>query len=358
MTTPAFTWQGKGLRLIDLLDKTERIAVLGAFPSERQLRGQHIRGDASVFVDHAERHNKLDDVQSLKVRHVWDRTLEGMGFEVATASDGRLEVIPKGASLPLKGSIAPGSKTESQVAYDYIQGLATEGRHPTHPVTQPPQRMLYVSPEFAEYLRAINEPVRAAESDAEGDVAYIWPARNDTQVDKVMRDFQLAMLGANEPGSGELAKVVATKAPKQFAMWQAGMADQWRMMDSLREALLNAATDMTSGAFADKRAGGKLGDALKSFQQAFQAMAEDAEQKIPSQRAAVAPNQVSDHVLDTAIYLEKTSPIREAVVYQTLRDSLDLAEIISQDLKTLCTKYERDQQRQKVGSLDATNGLG
>ena len=358
MTSPAFTWQGKGLRLIDLLDKTERTAVLGAFPSERQFRGQHVKGDASEFVKHAERHETLDDIQGLKIRQVWDKTLDGMGYTVATAMDGRMEVIEKNAQIPLRGSIAPGSRTESQIAYDYIQGLATEGRHPSHPVTQPPQRMLFVSSECAEYLRATGEVVRAAERDAEGDVGFIWPARNDAQVDKVMRDFQLATLGGNEPDSGALAKVIAVKAPKQYAMWQSGMADQWRMMDSLRDSLLDAASNMTSGAFADKRAGGKIGEALKSFQLAFQEMAEDAVTGIPSQRAAATLVQVRDQVMGAAIHLDKHSLITERVVHQTLVDSLDLAETITQDLTGLHTEHQRALNRPKMGSLDASNGLG
>ncbi len=358
MTTHEFTWPGKGLRLVDLLDRTERTAVLGAFPSERQFRGQHVKGDAAEFVKHAERHEKLDDIQGLKILNVWDKTLEGMGYTVATAMDGRFEVIEKGAQVPLRGSIAPGSRSESQIAHDYIQGLATEGRHPTHPVTQPPQRLLFVSSECAEYLRATGETVRAAERDADGDVSFIWPARNDAQVDRVMRDFQLATLGSNESDSGALAKVIATKAPKQYAMWQAGMADQWRMMDSLRDALLDAASSMTSGAFADKGAGGKLSDALKSFQLAFQEMAEDANEGIPSHRAAATLQQVADQVMGAAVHLDKHSPVREVVVHQTLADSLDLAETITQDLKKLHTQYQRDLNRQKVGALDASNGLG
>jgi len=358
MTTPAFTWSGKGLRLIDLLDKTERTAVLGVFPSERQFRAAHVKGDATEFVKHGERYETLDDIQGLKTRHVWDKTLEGMGYMVATALDGRMEVIEKGAPPPLRGSIAPGSRTESQVAYDYIQGLATEGRHPTHPVTQPPQRMLFVSSECAEYLRATGETVRASERDTDGDVAFIWPARNDAQVERVMRDFQLATLGSNEPDSGQLATVIASKAPKQFAIWKSGMADQWRMMDSLRDTLLDAATNMTSGGFADKGAGGKVSEALKSFQSAFQMMAEDAQESVPSLRAAVALKQVSDQVMQAAYHLDKVSPVYELVVHQTLVDSLELAGTISQDLTSLHTKYQRDINRQKVGSLDASNGLG
>src|ERR1035437_4585370 len=229
-TTPAYTWQGKGLRLIDLLDQEERKAVLGVFPSERQFRAQHITGDATAFMKYAADNALLEDADDVVTRQVWESTLEGMGWHVATAMDGRMEVTKIDSVAPLRGSIAPGSRTESQVAHDYIMGLAAQCQHPKFPVTQRSQRMVFVSKDFAEYLRATGETVQAFEKDRDGDVAFVWPARHDQQVDRVLRSFHLATLGANEPSGGELARVAELKTPKQFAIWKAGLGDQWRMM--------------------------------------------------------------------------------------------------------------------------------
>lgn len=352
------TWQGKGLRLVDLLDQVERKAVLGAFPSERQFRAEHVLGDATEFLKHAERHNLLDDVEELMTRQVWEKTLEGMGWEIATSMDGRLDVIPVGAVPPVRGTIAPGSRSHSQIAYDYIKGLEAQGKHAEFPVTQNAQKPIYVSKPFAEYLRAAGEPIKAIQRDGDGDVALVWPARHDDQVSRMTRDFHLATIGANEPDGGAMAQVVATKAPKQFAIWKAGLADQWRMMDALRDVLLGAATAMTSGAYADQKAGGALTEGLRSFQKAFQCLADDALSAKPTMDASVALADVADRVVAAAIYLEQEAPVLQVDIHRFLLDGVDLAATIGKDLEAKFKSHEKAMQGTKVKVIDSVNGLG
>lgn len=355
---PPYTWQGKGLRLVDLLDQEERKAVLGAFPSERQFRAEHILGDATEFVKHAERHGLMEDVEELMSRQVWEKTLEGMGWEIATAMDGRLDVIPLGDMPPVRGTIAPGSRSHSQIAYDYIKGLEAQGKHADFPTVQHSQKPVYVSKSFAEYLRAAGEPVKAITKDRDGDVALIWPARHDDQVNRAMRDFHLASVGANEPDGGALARVAASKAPKQFAVWKAGLSDQWRMMDSLREVLLGSATAMTSGSYADVKAGGALSEGLRSFQQAFQYLGEDAASKQPTMRSTQALATVADKVVAAATYLDQEAPVKQTGIHQALIDGVDLAATIGKELEGKYVAHMRLQHQPTRVAPDAANGLG
>lgn len=357
-TSPAFTWQGKGLRLIDLMDNEERKAVLGAFPSERQFRSVHVTGDATEFVKYAGRNGLLDDPEVLATRQVWEKTLEGLGYVVATAMDGRMDVIRLDAVPPVRGTIPPGSRSVSEIAYDYLKGLEAQGTRSAFPVTTRAQKPVFVSKEFAEYLRAVSEPVEAIKKDAEGDVAFIWPARNDDQLERVVRDFRLATVGANEPDSGQIAAVAATKTPKQYAIWQAGMGDQWRMMDALRDVLINAAAEMTPGSFADQQAGGVLSEALRSFQKAFQYLAEDAMEGKPSLRSASELKVVSDQMVKAAAYLESQAPVRQEALHQVLIDGFDLAATIGNDLVGHHAAHERAQNRVASKGVDVSNGLG
>ena len=357
-TKTSYTWAGKGLRLIDLLDGQERAAVLGAFPSERQFRAQHLVGDATEFMRHAERHGLLDEVEDIMTRKVHEKTLEGMNLAVVRAMDGRFEVAKLGDLPPIRGSIPPGSRTETQIAYDYLTGLAAQGQQPAFPVTQKSQKPVFVSPQFAEYLREIGEPVQSVPRDREGSVSFVWPARHDQQLDRVLRGFHLATLGCNEPDAGELGKVIALKTPKQYAIWKTGQADQWRMMDSLREVLLGAAQTMTSGAYADERAGGALSDALRSFQRAYQSMADAAVEKgRPSQRAAQELSAVADSVVAAATYLDRDAPVRESALQKTLLDAVDLASTIRTDVTALYERHLQVEARRTTAPPSPASGL-
>lgn len=357
MASNAHTWEGKGLRLVDLLDAEERKAVLSFLGSDRRFRAEHIVGDASEFVKNAHNHGLLDDYEDLVVRHVWERTLENMGYVVATGMDGRRDVVKVGDPAPLRGTIAPGSRTDGQVAHDYILGLQAQGVAATHPVTQRAQKIVFVSPSFAEYLRANGEMVKAFQRDRENNVSFVWPARNDQEVTRVLQNFQLATFGANEPDGGQLARVIQTKAPKQFAAWTAGLADQWRMMDSLREVVLNGALGMTSGAYADKAAGGELEAGISAFQRAFQMMAEDAQTGVPRRETAFQMQEMGSRLLSVGLYLDG-APIREESVRHLVTDAVDLAATISDDLMALHARYERDQNRNMGNDIGADAGLG
>ena len=364
MTTPSntsstYTWQGKGLRLIDLMDNEERKAVLGAFPSERQFRSMHVTGDATEFVKYAGRNGLLEtSAEELLTCQVYEKTLEGLGYQVDTAMDGRFEVVRLDDVSPVRGTIPPGSRSVSEIAYDYLKGLEVQGTRSAFPVTTRAQKPVFVSREFAEYLRAVSEPVEAVKKDADGDVAFIWPARNDQQLERVMRDFRLASVGANEPDSGQIAAVAASKTPKQFAIWKAGLGDQWRMMDSLRDVLISAAAEMTPGSFADQQAGGVLSDALRAFQKAFQYLAEDAMEGKPSLRTAAELKVVANQMVQTAAYLEKQAPVRQLPLNQVLVDGFDLAATIGNDLVNHHAAYERAQNRPQSKEVGASNGLG
>lgn len=354
---PDYTWQGKGLRLIDLLSIEERKSVLSMFPSEAQFRAQHVKTDATAVVKHLRDNNDIGD--DFMNRNVWEQTLIRMGHRVVRAMDGRLDVIDtRVGSVPLRGTIAPGSQTEAEIAKNYVRNLEAQGKHPEFPVYKEATRPLIVSKDFAEYLRANGEPVKAIERDAQGDAIFIWPALHDEQVDRFVRSFQLASLGANEPDGGQLARVVEAKAPKQYAMWANGFADQWRMMDSLRENLLRVATEMTSGNFADKNAGGPLSEGLRSFQRAYQALAEDALQGKPSPKAVEELNGVMDQVMKAADYLNTRAPIPEADVYRGIINSVDLAATVTHDLVEHQQKYEREQSRGQQRDLGPASGLG
>ena len=357
MAAKTHTWEGKGLRLVDLLDVEERKAVLGFLGSERRFRADHVVGDAAEFLKNANTHGLLDDYDDLITRQAWERTLENMGYVVATAMDGRRDVIKVGEQAPLRGTIAPGSRSDSQVAHDYIVGLQAQGTAAVFPVTQRAQKIVFVSQEFAEYLRANGEMVKAFERDSEGHVSFVWPARNDQEVTRVLQNFQLSMHGANDPNGGQLAKVVAVKAPKQFAAWSAGLADQWRMMDALREIVLNGALGMTSGAYADKAAGGEMEAGISSFQRAFQMMAEDAQTGVPRRETSFALQETGSRFLAVGLYLE-SAPIPEAGVQALVTDAVDLSATIAGDLQALCAKYERDQNRTMGNSIGADAGLG
>lgn len=351
------TWEGKGLRLVDLLDANERKAVLGFLGSERVFKSAHVLGDAAEFLKNAKTHNLLDDYDEIVVRQAWERTLEQMGYVVATAMDGRRDVVKVSESTPLRGSIAPGSRSDSQVAHDYIRGLQAQGVAAIFPVTQKAQKIVFVSQEFAEYLRANDELVRAFDRDREGTVSYVWPAKNDQDVGRALQNFQLAVHGANEPDGGGLAKVVASKAPKQFAAWKASMADQWRMMDALREIVLNGAMIMTSGAYADKAAGGELEAGIAAFQRSFQMMAEDAEKGVPRHETAHELQELGTRLLSVGLYLDN-APIKEAEVKQLVTDAVDLSGMIADDLRRLAVNYEREQNRQVGKDIDQAAGLG
>lgn len=357
MAGKSHTWEGKGLRLVDLLDAEERKAVLGFLGSERRFRAEHIVGDAAEFLKNANAHGLLDDYDDLVIRQAWERTLENMGYVVATAMDGRRDVIKVGEQAPLRGTIAPGSRSDSQVAHDYIIGLQAQGTAAVYPVTQRAQKIVFVSQDFAEYLRANGEMVKAFERDSEGHVSFVWPARNDQDVSRVLQNYQLAVLGANEPGGGQLAKLVASKAPKQYAAWSAGLADQWRMMDALREIVLNGALGMTSGAYADKAAGGEMEAGISAFQKSFQMMAEDAQSGIPRRETYYALQETGSRFLSVGLYLEN-APIAEVSVQRLVTDAVDLSATIAGDLQSLYMKYERDQSRQMGNSIGSDAGLG
>lgn len=355
---PSYTWQGKGLRLIDLLDNEERRAVLGAFPSERQFKAEHVIGDATEFMRHAEQHGLMDDVEEVMTRHVHEKTLEGLGFEVTAAMDGRLEVVPMHSMPPVRGTIAPGSRSNTQIAYDYLKGLEAGGKRADFPVTVKSQKPVYVSKDFAEHLRATGEPVKAIQKDRDGNVAFVWPARNDDQVSRVLQDFHLATVGANEPDSGDLGRVAASKTPKQYAIWKAGLADQWRMMDSLRDVLLGATSNMTSGSFADVKAGGVMAEGLRAFQRGFQFLAEDAANNEPTLRTTQELAIVADKIVAAAVYLDKDAPVRQGGIHQVLIDGVDLASTIGKDLESHHANYMLDKNRQPIKAVDASNGLG
>lgn len=357
MAAMSHTWEGKGLRLVDLLDAQERQAVLGFMGGERRFRAEHVLGDAGEFVKNAHNHGLLDDYDDLVTRQVWERTLENMGYVVATAMDGRRDVIKVGEATPLRGTIAPGSVSDSQVAHDYIVGLQAQGTAAVYPVTQRAAKIVFVSQSFAEYLRANGENVRAFERDRDGTVSYVWPARNDNEVSRVLQNYQLATYGANEPNGGELAKVVAAKAPKQFAAWNAGLADQWRMMDALREIVLNGALGMTSGAYADKDAGGEMEAGISAFQRSFQMMAEDAQTGIPRLETSFALQETGSRFLSVGLYLDN-APIKEVSVQRLVTDAVDLSATISSDLQALHTRYERDKNRQMDNAIGSDAGLG
>lgn len=360
MTTPhiTLTWQGRGLRLVDLLDSTERDALLGAFSSERQFSAEHVKSDATEFIKYVRANGMMEGVDELMERQVWEKTLEGMGWEIATAMDGRLDVVRPGSPPLVRGTVPVGSRSVTQIACDFIQGLKAQGQHPEFPATQHSQKPIFVSREFAEYLRAINEPVRAFERDAQGDVVFIWPARHDEQVRRVLRDFRLVTIGANEVDGGDLAKVVAAKMPGQYAVWKAGLADQWRMMDSLRDVLLSATKALTSGAYSDQRAGGALSEGLVSFQKAFQALSEDS----ISQQITIRPSNhltdVADKVVAAAMYLDQEAPVRQGDVHRVLLDGVDLSSAIARDIHEMVVLAERAKSLSSIKSLDAAMGLG
>lgn len=350
------TWGGKGLRLIDLLNQTERKQILNFVGNEQRFAALHVKGDASEFLKNADRANLISDYEDLVRPHAPVQTLEAMGYSVAMAMDGRRVVVRKGDPTPLRGSIPPGAKGPDEIAKEYLTGLQADGQMPPAYMTQVARKIVFVSPEFAEYLRANDENVKAFTKNNEDRPAFIWPAKHDRDVQRMLQNFQLASLGANAPDSGELAGIISIKTPKQYAAWEAGLGDHWRLMESLREMVLTGATRMTSGAFVDARAGGEMQQGLTAFQKAFQHMAEDAQTRNPRQVTADQIVEVGSHLRAVGLYLED-APIKEAEVEALFKSVVELSACVADELYALCAQNEKDRTRTMDHSIEPAAGL-
>lgn len=352
------TWSGPDLRLIDLLHTEERKAVIGFLPeSERRFYDRHVTGDAAEFLKNADKHRVIDNYDELVNLKHWPKMLETLGHVVTTGMDGRRAVVKLGDPTPLRGTVPPGAASDSQIAQEFVRGLQADGIAVVYPVTQRATKIVFVSKEFAEYLRANGEAVQAFGGDSTGIVPFVWPARSDAEVKKFAQNFQLAQHGANAPDSGELAKIVAAKAPKQFAAWKTGVADQWRMLDALRELVLEGSKRMTAGAFADAGAGAELAAGLKALQAGFQQMAEDALSGEPRRATAEHINEVGTRLLSVGLYL-KEAEIKEPAVARLVTDAVDLAATIADELMALVARRELAANRTMNQSIDVSAGLG
>jgi hypothetical protein len=129
------------------------------------------------------------------------------------------------------------------------------------------------------------------------------------------------------------------------------------MMDSLREIVLNGALGMTSGAYADKAAGGEMEAGISAFQRAFQMMAEDAQTGVPRLETSFALQETGSRFLSVGLYLDN-APIKEVSVQRLVTDAVDLSATISGDLQALHDRYERDKNRQMDNGIGADAGLG
>jgi len=347
------TWSGKGLRLIDLLTTDERRQIVGFLGSDRQFAAKHVKADAAEFVRNAFNHGVLngDDYQDMTRRPANVATLHGVGYSVVTAMDGRMKVQPNGGPQPLRGDIAPGSRSQDKIAQDYLLGLQANGVRAEFPQTYEPRKFVSVSKEFAEYLRANDEYVKTFARDHDVDVAHIWPARSDQDVAKAVLNFHLATLGANAPDSGMLAKVIEAKAPRQHAAWAAGLADEWRMMDSLRDIILDGARAMTAGAYTTPEAGGELSSGIAAFQASFQMLAEDAVANSPRAETAQRLVDVGTHLRTVGVYLD-SAPIVETKVRMLVTDAVDMAAHIADDLQQQVAKNERERSRSLNGDIN------
>lgn len=347
------TWAGKGLRLIDLLTQDERRQIVNFLSSDRQFAARHVKADASEFLRNAYKHGVLgeDEYHDMTRRPANESTLHGVGYSVVTAMDGRLKVQSNGEPPPLRGDIPPGSRSKDKIAQDFLLSLQAEGIRPEFPQTYEPRKYVSVSREFAEYLRANDEFVKAFARDHDNDVTSIWCARSDQDVSKAVMNFHLATLGANAPDGGALAKVIEAKSPRPYAAWAAGLADEWRMMDSLRDIILDGARDMTAGAYTTTEAGGELTNALSAFQASYRMLAEDAMSREPRRETAERLIDVGTHLRTVGVYLD-SAPIVETRVRLLVTDAVDMAAHIADDILHLCAKNERERSRSLNGDIN------
>lgn len=352
------TWSGKGLRLVDLLFDEERRQVMNFLGSERQFSSAHVKADASEFIRNAYNHQVIDpdDYEELTRRPAPAATLHGLGFSIVNASDGRRVVQANGLKTPLRGDIAPGSRSNDEIATDYLFGLQAQGIRPEFPQTYVPKKHVFVSREFATYLRANGEYIKTFARDGDRDVAHVWPARTDQHVAKMLSNYQLATYGANDPSGGELAKVIEAKAPRQHAAWAAGLGDQWRMMDALREIVLTGAQDMTSGAYSTPEAGGALQKAMTAFQQGYQMLAEDAINKAPREATAEKLVEMGEHLRQVGEYLE-SAPIVETKVRVMVTDAVDMSADIASDIRQIYAKRELERSWTSERRISPEAGL-
>ncbi|SFF32981.1 hypothetical protein [Paracidovorax wautersii] len=338
------TWSGKGLRLVDLLFDDERRQVMNFLGSERQFNSLHVKADASEFIRNAYKLQAIDpdEYEDLVRRPAPVSTLHGLGYSIVNAADGRRVVQPNGLKTPLRGDIAPGSKSNDEIATDYLLGLQAQGIRAEFPQDYSPAKHVFVSRDFATYLRANGEYIKTLARDGDRDVAHVWAARSDQLVAKLLGNYRLATYGANDPDGGELAKVIEAKAPRQHAAWAAGLGDQWRMMDALRDILLSGAQDMTSGAYSTAEAGGALQKAMTAFQQGYQMLAEDAITKAPREATAEKLVEMGEHLRQVGEYLE-SAPIVETKVRVMVTDAVDMSADIASDILQIYARRELEQ---------------
>lgn len=356
-THKAYTWGGKGLRLVDLLSIEERKQILDFLDNTSAFAAKHVRGDASEFLSNANRMRVIDDYDNLILRPAPARSLEMAGYKVTMAMDGRRAVIPSTEATPIRGSYAPGSKSVDVIAQEFIDGLRAEGTM-VEQASARAHKIVFVSRDFAEYLRENGELVKTIGMDVDGDPAFIWPAKTDGDVQRAVQNFHLATFGANEPDGGAIAQMAKVKTPKQYAAWSTGLADQWRLMETLREQVLKASLEMTSGAFSDKEAGGRMRVAISAFQQAYQMLAEDAVTGVPRLETANQLMEVGASLRYAGMYLDN-APIVEPKVSRLIGDATEVSLAIIDDVHHLHARHENAAERERISgqSIGMSAGL-
>lgn len=338
-------WEGKGLRLVDLLDGKEINRIIGLSGNNSLFKATHILGDAGRLVDAGINHG-LFKAQDIKLKSNFEKTLQSNGYVIVNATDGRMDVRRTGEAVPINGSFPPGSYSKEEIARNFLRGLRAQGERVSVDYQSEPQAYRLVSREFAEYLKSQGEPVTVYTQGDVGGSGFIWGANHERQVSAMLANYKLVTLGANEPNGGQLAEIAKTVCPHQYDAWRAGAADQWRMMETMRGNVIYCMQEMTSGQFSDAIAGGSMKNAIASFQEAFQSFAGDLSHGVVTGITAEKFHAVSSHLFEVRRYFQDPDvKVANTALLKSLEDALTVGTVIAEQFDAKVAERENAMKR-------------
>lgn len=343
-------WTGTELRLVDLLSANDLNTIVNTFSKAGEFSSQHVKVDGSALAD-AALEQGLIDPEFVRSRINWVKSLEAVGYTIRKGLDGRSLVSRFNDQVPVRGDIPPGAQSAQVIARDFLHGLRNEGQYLPEVSRYQPGKKVIVSEDFAEFLRENGEPVVAIPLSRDGSkVGCLYPAFSESEVTRNLAKYKLALMGSNDPDGGDIARIAQLKTPKQYAAWKAGLADQWRMMESMRSQICYCASSMSNGAFADPKVGRSMREAFSSFQGAFQMIARDAEAGELTQETAQQFMNVSSSLLEIREhFMDKNVAVPDAAILKALDDTLTLGVVIGNDIETKVLEAERSKQPRSIG---------